>query len=142
MKLFTPWLNQLVLTALYWKQPVNLVRWQRKVVWASLFILTFCFFFYPHLLFGECSHSQPLQKYGCIAVYWRSHGYWEHFISLSFSAMMNDVKSIFAWGARSINAEDQHLSHQVMQISSEVIVFFTQTHHNYLSKTYCEIKYG
>lgn len=45
MKLFTPWLNQLVLTALYWKQPVNLVRWQRKVVWASLFILTFCFFF-------------------------------------------------------------------------------------------------
>ena len=56
--------------------------------------------------------------------------------------MMNDVKSIFAWGARSINAEDQHLSHQVMEISSEVIVFFTQTHHNYLSKTYCEIKYG
>ena len=44
---------------------------------------------------------------------------------------MNDVKSIFAWGAQSINAEDQH---QVMQISSEIIVFFTQTHHNYLSK--------
>ena len=47
---------------------------------------------------------------------------------------MNDVKSIFAWGVQSINAEDQHLSHQVMQIFSEIIVFFTQTHHNYLSK--------
>ena len=56
--------------------------------------------------------------------------------------MMNDVKSIFAWGARSINAEDQHLSHQVMQISLEIIVFFTQTHHNCMSKKYCEIKYG
>lgn len=63
-------------------------------------------------------------------------------ICVPLPTMMNDVKSIFAWGARSINAEDQHLSHQVMQISSEVIVFFTQTHHNYLSKTYCEIKYG
>lgn len=141
MKLFTPCLNQLVLKALYRKQPVNLVRWQRKVVWASFFLLTFCFF-NPHLLFGECSHSQPLQKYGCFAVYWWSDGYWECFISLSFSAMMNDVKSIFAWVARSINAEDQHLSHQVMQISLEIIVFFTQTHHNYMSKKYCEIKYG
>ena len=56
--------------------------------------------------------------------------------------MMNDVKSIFAWGVRSINAEVQHLSHQVMQISSEIIVLFTQTHHNYLSKKYCEIKYS
>ena len=144
MKLFMPWLNQLVLKALYRKQPVNLVRWQRKVVWASLFLLTFCFFFLTlsFCLVSVHNHSQPLQKYGCFAVCWWSDGYWECFISLSFSAMMNDVKSIFAWVARSINAEDQHLSHQVMQISLEIIVFFTQTHHNYLSKKYCEIKYG
>ena len=41
---------------------------------------------------------------------------------------MKDVKSIFAWGAQSLNAEDQY---QVMQIFSEITILFTQTHYIY-----------